>query len=241
MQSPRVTVGVILVVANALLALIIAASLRNLSVEDKGASTESSGFAARVEPGATETRMAAVPVQARGANPVSQTGKIEDRAPAAGAYIASEKRASRAKAKRGRILAGLSKNAVSGTLWNHDGSTVRLEATGRGRRLYYVSLAPGAPAKAGDEAFEGVREGPVFSGLAFSFSENCPPDSYPVRGSVSADESVIKMHGKRPRRDAQCSVSGYGDDELTFTLANSATKTAAPTASSMASAEPKAE
>jgi hypothetical protein len=107
------------------------------------------------------------------------------------------------------------------SLWNHDGSIVRLEAVGRARRFYYVEPRAGLSARSGEIAFEGVREGPAYSGRAFQFSENCAPLAYQVKGSVSPDESSVKMAGYKPRRDAQCNIVGYVDEELGFNLTDS--------------------
>jgi hypothetical protein len=104
------------------------------------------------------------------------------------------------------------------SLWNHDGSIVRHEAVGRARRFYYVEPHGGLSAKSGDIVFEGVREGPTYSGRAFQFSENCAPLAYQVKGSVTPDESTVKMGGYKPRRDAQCNIVDYVDEELVFRL-----------------------
>ena len=104
------------------------------------------------------------------------------------------------------------------SLWNHDGSIVRLEAVGRARRFYYVEPRAGLSARSGDIAFEGVREGPAYSGRAFQFSENCAPLAYQAKGSVSPDESYVKMGGYKPRRDGQCNIVSYVDEELVFSL-----------------------
>ena len=115
--------------------------------------------------------------------------------------------------------AAIAPNGITDTLWNHDGSTVRLEAIGRARRFYIAGLRRGSAAKAGDPVFEGVREGPAFSGVAFLYSEKCPHLAYQVRGSVSPDETTIKLRGSRPSYDVQCKIVGYTADELEFRLA----------------------
>jgi hypothetical protein len=112
-----------------------------------------------------------------------------------------------AKARRG----------LSGS-WTHDGSIVRLEAVGRARRFLYVEVNGPRLARSGDIAFEGVREGPTFSGRAFQFAENCEPLAYLVKGRVSADESTVKMEGRRPYRDAQCNIVSYANEALVFNL-----------------------
>ena len=103
-------------------------------------------------------------------------------------------------------------------MWTYEGSIVRLEAIGRARRFFYVQVHGGLPAKNGDMAFEGVREGPTYSGRAFQFAENCAPLAYIVKGCVSADESTVKLEGIKPRRDSKCHVVGYANEELVFSL-----------------------
>jgi hypothetical protein len=151
----------------------------------------------------------------------NRTGKIEERAPIG--ELTSEH--SRTRLARPTARTELAAWAVSsaqgaGKLWNHDGSILRLEAVGRGRRLYYVEPHGSVTAKSGDIAFEGVREGPTYSGRAFQFTENCPPLAYRVKGSVSAGEVTLKIAGRKPRRDAQCNIVSYSDDELVFRLAS---------------------
>jgi hypothetical protein len=154
------------------------------------------------------------------ANPTSN--KIEDRAPIGELTDKrSRTRLAHPTARTGMGTWAVSSNAGQAAmdLWNHDGSILRLESVGRARRLYYVEPHGGATAKSGDIAFEGVREGPAYSGRAFQFTENCPPLAYRVKGSVSADEATLKIAGRKPRRDAQCHIIGYSDDELVFRLA----------------------
>ncbi len=103
-------------------------------------------------------------------------------------------------------------------LWSDNGSVLQLESAGRIRRFYYAGNRKGSTAKTGEMLFEGAREGPVISGQAFAFSENCPPIAYLVKGGVNAEETIIKARGKQPRRDDQCNVVGQFDAELVFSL-----------------------
>jgi hypothetical protein len=116
------------------------------------------------------------------------------------------------------------RNAATSRLWNNDGSLARLEAIGRTRRFYYTEPDQGSPAKPGTIVFEGVREGPTFSGRAFSFSADCAPLAYPVKGSVNRDETAVKLRGRKPLRDGACKIVGYGDQELNFVMEASAAK-----------------
>jgi hypothetical protein len=145
------------------------------------------------------------------------TPKIQDR-------LTAEERPARSKGRRAANLPPPSpagkKQASDGGLWTWSGSALRLDMIGRARRFTFVGLRRGLLAKDGDPAFDGVREGPTLSGLAFLYTENCAPIPYPVRGAVSPDESTVVLRGKKPRRDAACAVTGASDEELIFTLAS---------------------
>jgi hypothetical protein len=151
------------------------------------------------------------------------TKKIEERAPI-GELTSKRSRTQLAypTARTGLGTWAVSSNAGqrAGNLWNHDGSMLRLEAVGRARRFHYVEPHGGVTAKSGDILFEGVREGPTYSGRAFQFTENCLPLAYRVKGSISADETTLKIAGWKPHRDAQCNIVSYSDDELVFRLAS---------------------
>jgi hypothetical protein len=103
----------------------------------------------------------------------------------------------------------------SGTFWNQGGSVLRLEAIGRIRRFYYVD-PKGSAAKTGDMAFQGVREGLLFSGRAFLFSQRCAPVAYHVKGTLSPDGRIIKLQGKRPAIAAKCGAANFDGAELIF-------------------------
>ena len=123
--------------------------------------------------------------------------------------------------KVARTTANASPSAIEKvrSIWRYDGALLRLQAMGRIRRFYYVRTVYGSPAKDGAIAFEGVREGQTFSGRAFVFAPACAPLPYSVRGSISADETAIKLQGSRPVPDAQCNVKSYNESELVFVSA----------------------
>jgi hypothetical protein len=70
--------------------------------------------------------------------------------------------------------------------------------------------------KDGTLLFSGTEEanGRV-SGTARIFSARCGPITYRVKGRNRG--RVIKLYGEAPRRDRDCEVIGYRDDELIFT------------------------
>jgi hypothetical protein len=107
------------------------------------------------------------------------------------------------------------------SLWNHNGSTMRLIAERTSRRFVYESPRPGIAElgiAAGVAAFEGGRNGNRYSGTAYVFSKKCGRAAYRVEGTVSSDEKTVLLRGRAPVRGANCRVSGYREDNLVFEL-----------------------
>jgi hypothetical protein len=150
--------------------------------------------------------------------PTLTSKKFEERAPAGELHKMNSKALlARAPKSEWGVRTVFSKTTQDG-IWNHNCSIVRVEAIGRSRRFFYVEVRGGFPAKSGDMVFDGVREGPTYSGRAFQFSEKCAPLAYLVKGAISADESIVKMEGIKPQRDSQCRVVGYVNEALVFSL-----------------------
>jgi hypothetical protein len=192
----RIYVCSLVVLLNVLLVLLIISAVRGLNFDDGSTSAGAPALASK---------------------------KFEERAPAGDLRNQSSRSLqARPAAKTGpgvTMLAGKARRGLTGT-WNHDGSIMRLEAIGRARRFYYAEVPGAVPARSGDIAFEGVREGPTFSGRAFQFAQNCAPLGYLVKGSVTADEATVKMEGRKPHRDAQCNIVSYANEVLVFNLTN---------------------
>ena len=112
-------------------------------------------------------------------------------------------------------------SAHAASLWEHNGSTVYLESSGSSRKFYYEAPRAGLSVKRGTLLFNGVKNGDQYSGTAYVFSKECGPIGYSVSGTVSTDQRSVTMIGKAPRRDANCRVVGYRDDELVFTFQDS--------------------
>jgi hypothetical protein len=190
---PGLFSGCLLVCANALIALGALAVILSLYLGDEDAS---------------EPHIAWRPSAA----PFAPTRKTQDR-------LASSDpptlRVWRTKAERPG--ANLAPEAEQGASWRCGEARVRLEAFGRSRRFAFVDPRRDNSAKAGDVAFDGVREGRAFSGIAFVYSPGCGPLSYPVKGAMSADETSVALRGIEPRRDARCAIVGAVDRELVFT------------------------
>jgi hypothetical protein len=105
------------------------------------------------------------------------------------------------------------------SLWNHNGSTMRLEAAGARRRFLYVRPRSGmlaAGAAPGTLLFEGVRRGASYSGVAYVFAGDCGKFPYDVSGVLESETEVV-MVGMAPSvsRDT-CSIEGYRRDRIVF-------------------------
>jgi hypothetical protein len=162
------------------------------------------------------------PVEDRSSNAeaLNPTTKFQDRAAPAQAAESPKRLRKRSTAHNQPPAFSVARNAAATRVWAYDGGLLRLEAAGRMRRFYYAERSPGSFAELGAMVFEGVREGPTVSGRAFSFSADCAPIAYQVKGSVSPDETAVKLRGRKPLRDGACKIVDYSDDELNFTLAS---------------------
>lgn len=104
--------------------------------------------------------------------------------------------------------------------WLHNGSIMRLEASGNGRRFYYEAPRAGmrnVGVTPGTLLFEGTRNGDVYSGTAYIFAKGCRPAPYAVTGVVSDDDRRVAMSGQAPRVGRDCSIRGTREDTLVFT------------------------
>lgn len=103
------------------------------------------------------------------------------------------------------------------SLWDHNGSVVRLEASGQRRMFYYESPRPSLPVEPGVLLFQGSRSGNTYEGTAYHFSAKCGTIAYQVRGSVSGDQTTVELYGRPPVRNSACVVTGHSDETLVFT------------------------
>lgn len=103
--------------------------------------------------------------------------------------------------------------------WTHNGSVMRLEAEGAVRRIYYANPRDGIrqAGVSGDTLlFEGERQGNRYVGTARIFKPGCGEQTFPVEGTVSADDSRIVLTGKVARFDQACGKGPVVEQRLVF-------------------------
>lgn len=107
------------------------------------------------------------------------------------------------------------------TLWNHNGSSMRLEVDGATRKFLYERPRPGmleVGVVPGDLLFEGKAIGNSYVGTAYYFSRQCGKISYTVKGPILEGGKRVRMSGQLPLLDRNCNVRGHRIDHLTFDL-----------------------
>lgn len=115
---------------------------------------------------------------------------------------------------RGEPLAA---GSDGGSLWEHNGSLLRLRAEGRRRVFVYLQTRPGVPARPGDVLFDGERSGLAYRGTAYLFSSQCGRIGYAVAGSVTPGDRHVALRGDAPVRDRRsCAITGSATDQLVF-------------------------
>lgn len=106
------------------------------------------------------------------------------------------------------------------TLWDHNGSVMRLIANGKRRQFIYERPRPGmyrAGARSGHVLFHGARSGNHISGTAYFYSRRCGRVSFRAEGTVQNNERFVFMRGYRPRLSRSCRRIGRGKrDDLAF-------------------------
>ena len=125
-------------------------------------------------------------------------------------------------------LAGLTFNTATSTTaaadscWNHNGSVMRLVASGNQRWFYYEvprQAMVNQGVTPGTLLFNGFKNGNTYNGTARVFSRHCPgaPLEYSVSGPVRPDQLQVTVYGTRPVMN-QCQPTGqFKTDTLVFT------------------------
>jgi len=117
------------------------------------------------------------------------------------------------------LLCMLAVPATADSLWDHNGSILRLRSEGAERFFEYLQPRTelrDAGVTAGTVLFEGKAAGESYSGTAFRFSKKCGAIGYVVEGSLSADSRTLTLSGRVPKRNPNCQVVGHRDDVLVF-------------------------
>ncbi|MEO0329145.1 MAG: hypothetical protein AAF217_11190 [Pseudomonadota bacterium] len=114
--------------------------------------------------------------------------------------------------------------AKADSCWNHNGSIMRLKASGNNRWLYYErpkQVLINAGVRKGTLLFNGRKSGNWYSGTARRFSKYCPanPLEYFVEGPVRADQLQVTVRGTREVHKQCQSTGNIASDVLVFTYA----------------------
>jgi hypothetical protein len=118
-------------------------------------------------------------------------------------------------------VAGLGTPGAAQSLFEHNGSLVRLRSDGASRSFEYVAPRAGlreVGVEAGTVLFEGSLTKDRYSGTAYLFSRGCGRIGYPVQGRASGDRKTIELAGRAPRRSSRCKTVGHREDRLVFHL-----------------------
>ncbi|MEM9332307.1 MAG: hypothetical protein AAGA53_13345 [Pseudomonadota bacterium] len=112
--------------------------------------------------------------------------------------------------------------AKADSCWDHNGSLMRLKASGNQRWLYYENprqVLKNAGVRRGTLLFDGQKNGNWYSGTARRFSKFCPgnPLEYYVEGPVRSDQLQVTVRGTRDVHN-RCQPTGQiASDVLVFT------------------------
>lgn len=114
-----------------------------------------------------------------------------------------------------------STQAGADSCWDHNGSLMRLKASGSQRWFTYEVPRSGlaeSGVRRGTLLFNGQRSGNRYYGTSRVFSRHCPdaPLEYYVEGNVSNNDTRVTLVGRREVHQ-QCHPTGrYTTDTLVF-------------------------
>ncbi|WP_316858856.1 hypothetical protein [uncultured Cohaesibacter sp.] len=109
-------------------------------------------------------------------------------------------------------------SAKADSCWWHNGSLMRLVASGNQRWFYYERPRAGLAVQPGTLLFNGTNRNGYYVGTARVFSKYCPgtPLAYAVEGPVSPDQLGVFMRGNREIHN-RCRPTGrWTTDNLEF-------------------------
>ncbi len=122
-------------------------------------------------------------------------------------------------------LSAMSAPAAADSCWDHNGSLMRLKASGN-QRWFYFERPRGVLRRAGvvrgTLLFNGVKDGNWYSGTARVFSKYCPgsPLEYFVEGPVRADQLRVTVSGSREVHERCAPTGKWTTDTLVFTYSH---------------------
>lgn len=113
-------------------------------------------------------------------------------------------------------------SAKADSCWNHNGSLMRLKASGNKRWMYYENprqVLRNAGVRRGTLLFNGQKSGNWYSGTARRFSKFCPgnPLEYYVEGPVRGDQLQVTVRGTREVYKKCQPTGNIASDVLVFT------------------------
>jgi hypothetical protein len=109
--------------------------------------------------------------------------------------------------------------ATDVSLWNHNGSILRLRLLPASAIMDYETPREGmrkAGAKPGENSFTVARSGNRLSGRSRIFSPRCGNQDFPVAGEISPDRRTIRLKGRAPSLGPDCETKGWIDQDLIF-------------------------
>ena len=115
--------------------------------------------------------------------------------------------------------------ALADSCWNHNGSIMRLTATGQTRAFSYETprqVLRDAGVRSGTLLFDGRNTGGYYTGTARVFSKFCPgsPLEYHVEGPVSNNQTKVTVRGTREVFRGCQPTGTYTTDTLVFTYSH---------------------
>ena len=118
-----------------------------------------------------------------------------------------------------------STSAHADSCWDHNGSLMRLKASGNQRWIYYEvprDVLRRAGVQRGTLLFNGWKDGNSYSGTARRFSKYCPgqPLEYQVSGPVSPNQTKVTVYGDREVHKRCVGTGRYKRDRLVFTYSH---------------------
>lgn len=110
-------------------------------------------------------------------------------------------------------------SALADSLWDHNGSVMRLKEQGGQVEIFYEVPRAGMVeqgVRRGQLFFNGRRDGSKVIGIARAFLRRCPaPMEYAIQGNMVEDSTII-LKGRRPVFKDCRPQKTLKDDELVF-------------------------